>query len=190
MSTSLKNELEPKMKWEIDNSWTLFLDRDGVINERIFSGYVQKPDEFVLRNDFGKIAAFLAQKFQLILVVTNQQGIAKGLMSERNLFDVHDYMIGQIEKVKGRVDHIYFASNAKGDILDRRKPNPAMAMEAKVSFPQIDFNKSIMIGDTDSDIRFGQELGMKTVLLRSKEKVSVQADLEIDSLEELKFVIE
>src|SRR5574343_628673 len=75
--------------WNIDASWTLFLDRDGVINERIMSGYVTSIEEFhFLPGVISAINQF-TQVFQYIFVVTNQQGIAKGLMSERNLSEIH-----------------------------------------------------------------------------------------------------
>lgn len=173
------------MNWEIDDNWTLFLDRDGVINERIFGGYVTAPSDFVFRTDFLDVIPGLSEKFRRIFIVTNQQGIAKGLMEKRNLLEIHDFMLSEIEKHGGRIDEIFFASNLKGEHPDRRKPGAVMALEAKEIYPEIDFERSLMIGDTDSDIRFGKNLGMKTVLLRSEEKIVEKADLEIDSLTEL-----
>ncbi len=173
------------MNWEIDDKWTLFLDRDGVINQRIFGGYVTRPEDFIFRPDFLEAISFLTEKFGRIFVVTNQQGIGKGLMTNRNLFDIHDFMLTKIKEHGGRIDEVFFASNLKGETPDRRKPNASMAQEAKENFPEVDFRLSVMIGDTDSDIKFGKELGMKTVLLRSEEKVTEKADLEIESLTEL-----
>jgi len=64
----------------------------------------------------------------------------------------------------------------------RRKPLAAMGFEAKALFPEIDFTKSIMVGDTDSDVVFGKALGMKTVLVRSAEVTKEVPDVTVDSL--------
>lgn len=175
--------------WQINNSWTLFLDRDGVINERIFGGYITQVNEFNFTKGAVEAIVALSSIFNRIVVVTNQQGIAKGLMSERNLLDIHDYMCEEIKLAGGHIDACFFASNLKGAGSDRRKPDPAMAIEAKEIFSDIDFSRSIMVGDTDSDIRFGRNLGMKTVLVRSEEKVSEKADIEVDSLLEFEKLI-
>lgn len=176
--------------WKIDKSWTLFLDRDGVINQRIFGGYVLDKESFVFQQGVLDAIAQLSLKFGRIIVVTNQQGIAKNLMTERNLLDIHNYMVEQIEARGGKVDAVYFASNMKGEMVnDRRKPNPSMALEAKERFEEINFEYAVMVGDTDSDILFGKNLGMKTVLIQSKEVIHEKADLTVSSLQELKEIL-
>ena len=93
--------------WQIDRTWTLFLDRDGVINKRIFGGYITTPSDFeFLPNAETAIAGF-SKYFNRIIVVTNQQGIGKGLMTERNLFEIHSYMCDQIHLVGGKIDKCY-----------------------------------------------------------------------------------
>jgi histidinol-phosphate phosphatase family protein len=173
----------------VDKSWTLFLDRDGVINERIFGGYVTSADEFKFLPGVLEFLKRVEPLFGKIIVVTNQQGVAKGLMSERNLNAVHEFMIEKIRSNGGRISKVYAATNMRGAKVDRRKPNPAMAIEAKGDFNDIDFNRSIMVGDTDSDILFGKNLGMKTVLIRSAEKIEQKADYTLNSLAELKDII-
>ena len=66
-----------------------------------------------------------------------------------------------------------------------RKPNSGMALKAKEEFPEVDFSKSIMVGDTDSDILFGMNLGMKTVRIKTVEPIKVESDLTLNSLREL-----
>jgi histidinol-phosphate phosphatase family protein len=171
--------------WQIDRTWTLFLDRDGVINKRIFGGYITTPNDFeFLPNAETAIAGF-SKYFNRIIVVTNQQGIGKGLMTERNLFEIHSYMCDQIHLVGGKIDKCYFAPNLKGAEEDLRKPKPAMAEMAKFEFPEIQFEHSVMVGDTDSDILFGKNLGMKTVRIKTTEPISVEADLTLDQLYDL-----
>lgn len=171
-------------EWQPDDSWTLFLDRDGVINERIFGAYVTCPEEFVFKVGVKESLRKLASLFGRIIVVTNQQGVAKQLMSASNLSEVHRYMMDQVNRSGGRIDYCLAATNRQGEQPDRRKPGPSMAEEAKELFPEIDFEKAVMVGDTDSDIRFGKNLGMRTVLVLSEENTQEKADVEVESLAE------
>lgn len=173
------------MRWNIDESWTLFLDRDGVINKRNYNGYITKSDEFEFTPSALEAISILSEIFKHIIIVTNQQGIAKKIMTQRNLEDIHRYMVKEIKNKDGRIDAIYFADNFRNAEFDRRKPNPDMALEAKKDFPDICFEKSVMVGDTNSDLLFGMNLGMKTVLVKSEEHTTVIPDLEINNLMEL-----
>jgi HAD superfamily hydrolase (TIGR01662 family) len=94
-------------------------------------------------------------------------------------------MLEEIQKVGGKVDQVYFAPELKSDVHSTRKPKPDMALKAKNDFPEIIFEKSIMVGDTDSDIEFGRNLGMKTVRILSEEEICVEADLNVASLYKL-----
>lgn len=170
--------------WHLDGSWTLFLDRDGVINERIMNDYVKRRDEFVLLPGVAKAIAKANKLFSYVFVVTNQQGIGKGLMTERNLSEIHSYCSELLKLENARIDRYYFAPNLASENAALRKPNPGMAILAKQEFPSIDFHKSIMVGDSDSDIEFGRKLGMKTVFIRHTSFLEHQtADLTCDSLE-------
>ena len=168
--------------WNIDRTWTLFLDRDGVINERIMGGYVTSPAEFEFLPGVLDAIALFSRQFHRIFVVTNQQGIGKGIMTERNLLEIHAYMMDEIYIAGGKIDKCFFAPNVKGDPEDLRKPNPAMAEMAKFEFPEIEFERSIMIGDTDTDIAFGKNLGMKTVRIKTSEPIEIDADVTCTSL--------
>ncbi|MBB78593.1 MAG: phosphatase [Crocinitomicaceae bacterium] len=172
-------------KWGIDNTWTLFLDRDGVINERIFGGYVTKISEFVFLENSVQAIATLSNFFGLTFVVTNQQGIGKGIMTEGNLLDIHTYMCNEIVKNGGMINKCFFASNLIGDENDFRKPKPKMGELAKFEFPKVNFERSLMVGDTDTDIEFGKNLGMRTVRIKTEEPIGIEADLTVSSLFEL-----
>lgn len=169
----------------IDESWTLFIDRDGVINERNFDGYITTPENFKFLPGAIDGLKRLRKSFGRIIIVTNQQGVGKGLMTERNLQDLHGYMIEKLEESGVEIDAIYAATNIRGARNDRRKPRPNMALEARREFPNINFSKSVMIGDTDGDIRFGMNLGMKTVLIQSDEKVNGQPHYIVNNIEQL-----
>ncbi len=176
--------------WNIDQTWTLFLDRDGVINVRKFGGYITKVSEFEFLSNAKEAIVSLSNFFQLTIVVTNQQGIAKGIMTDRNVLEIHTYMCDQIQQAGGKIDKCYFAPNRKGAENDMRKPTPVMAELAKMHYPQINFKRCVMVGDTDTDIEFGRNLGMKTVRIKTEEPIGLEADLTVSSLSEFANLIE
>ncbi len=178
------------MDWKniINNDWTLFLDRDGVINDRIIDGYVTNINEF--RFLPGVLDAFriFDKKFGKIIVVTNQQGVGKGIMKNEDVENVHNFMIQQITSNEGRIDKVYFCPQLKSVADNYRKPSPKMAFFAKNDFPQIDFEKSIMIGDMSSDIEFGKNSGMRTIFIGDNE-LNITPDDRFDSLYEFAKII-
>ena len=159
------------MDWKntIDNDWTLFLDRDGVINVRIIDGYVTKIEEFEFLPDVIEAFKIFKNKFNRIIVVTHPQGVVKGLMTEDDVKKVHDFMINELENHDGKIDKVYFCPQLKSVPDNYRKPSPKMAYMAKEDFPEIDFSKSIMIGDMNSDVEFGKNAGMMTVFIGDNE---------------------
>lgn len=171
------------MKFEIDASWTLFLDRDGVINQRILGDYVKSPETFKLLEGVGEAIARANQLFGHVVVVTNQQGIGKGLMTTCNLNDVHRYCTELLSGFQAHIDAYYHAPALSSESSELRKPKTGMAYLAKKDFPSIDFSKSIMVGDSHSDIEFGKNLGMKTVFI-SQSETHQDADLTCASLYE------
>lgn len=166
----------------IDKTWTLFLDRDGVINERIVGSYVKHTEEFIFLPGVPDTIAGFSQIFGRIIVVTNQQGIGKGYMTECNLSEVHDYMRNQIESAGGKFDAILHAPQLAVENSSFRKPEPGMGLQAKELFPEIDFAKSIMVGDSDSDIAFGKNLGMITVRIGKEKDAIEKSDYYCDKL--------
>lgn len=148
-----------------DRSWTLFLDRDGVINVRLMADYVKSSAEFELLPGVAQAIEKANSVFGKVVVVTNQQGIGKGIMTERNLSDIHAYCDTLLADSNGKIDAYYFAPALSTENSELRKPNTGMAQLAKQQFPQIEFNKSVLIGDSDSDIEFGKRLGMYTVFI-------------------------
>ncbi|GAB5540106.1 MAG: D-glycero-alpha-D-manno-heptose-1,7-bisphosphate 7-phosphatase [Salibacteraceae bacterium] len=145
---------------EIDNSWTLFLDRDGVINQRLENDYVKTWNEFEFLRGVMEALAVAKGLFKTIVIVTNQQGIGKGIMTESDLKDIHTRMVKAIESSGGRIDKVYHCPELATANPDCRKPNVGMAMSAKQDFPEIDFKRSLMVGDSPSDMEFAQRLEM------------------------------
>lgn len=146
-----------------DKSWTLFLDRDGVINYKIINDYVRTWEHFRFEDGALSALKLLSGIFNRIIVVTNQQGIGKGLYTHSELDNIHFQMLEKVGKAGGRIDKIYYCPDLAIENPVCRKPNPGMAYKAKSDFPEIDFKKSVMVGDSVCDMEFGKKLGMHLV---------------------------
>lgn len=176
-----------------DSSWTLFLDRDGVINRKLPEAYVRVWEEFeflpgVLEN-FKILTSYFAHTF----LVTNQQGIGKGLMEEKMLIEIHNKMQNNLNKHGGDFDGVYYCPHLANDSsCTCRKPQSGMALEAKKAFPKIDFAQSLMIGDADTDMIFGKKLGMTTIqILPNSSHIQrhPMADYQLESLTEFALTL-
>ncbi len=148
----------------IDHSWTLFLDRDGVINHDKDNDYIRNWEEFCFYDTTLEALAILAKHFHRIVVTTNQKGVGKGLMTVDDLTDIHTNMISQIEASGGRIDKVYYCSDLSNDSVNR-KPNPGMAFQAKEDYADIDLSKSLIVGNRISDMGFGRNAGINTVFV-------------------------
>ena len=150
----------------INNDWTLFLDRDGVINRRIVDGYVTCWEEFEFLPGVMEAMEIFEKKFKYVIVVTNQQGIGKGLMTKEQVDAIHFSMMAEISEHSGcDIDAILVCPQLASDPDNYRKPNPKMAYYAQELFPDIDLKKSVMVGDGQTDIEFGRNAGTKTVFI-------------------------
>ncbi len=171
-------------RYPIDKSWTLFLDRDGVINRRIIDDYVKNPDEFEFLPNVQNAIKICSEFFGRIFIVTNQQGIGKGLMTIEQLEEVHEKLLKGITLAGGRIDQIYFCPELADSNHPNRKPEIGMAVHAQKDFPEIDFSKSIMVGDSISDMEFGRKAGMVNVFIAPK-NTQIDKNLIIYSYESL-----
>jgi D-glycero-alpha-D-manno-heptose 1-phosphate guanylyltransferase len=149
---------------KVDKSWTLFLDRDGVINKEIVGSYILNWDGFTFSEGVLQALKILAEKVGTIVVISNQRGIGKGLMKEQDLTNIHHNLLNEVAKANGRIDHFFYCTDKDNNCFNR-KPNPGMALQAKAMFPNIDFSKTIMVGNKPSDMRFGRAAGAYTVFL-------------------------
>jgi histidinol-phosphate phosphatase family protein len=157
----------------IDHTWSLFLDRDGVINRRREGDYVKKWEEFEFLPGVLPAIAKLTHIFGKLFVVTNQQGIGKGLMRESDLEIIHDQMLREVRVSGGKIQKVYYSPFRDEENSVFRKPNIGLARKAKIDFPEINFDKSIMAGDSVTDMKFGKNAGMLTVFITSdKSQVS------------------
>ncbi|MBI3717911.1 MAG: HAD-IIIA family hydrolase [Sphingobacteriales bacterium] len=156
----------PKPLPAIDHSWTLFLDRDGVLNHEKHNDYIRSWDEFTFYDGVPEALKLFNPKFKHIVIVTNQKGVGKGWMTLESLLNINHEMTSAIEAAGGRIDSIYFCTDLE-ETSPNRKPNTGMGNQAQKDFPSINFSKSIMIGNTLSDMEFGRRLGMFTVFLKT-----------------------
>lgn len=170
--------------------WTLFLDRDGVINRRLIDDYVKLPIEFEYLHDSPKHIAEMSQLFRYTFVVTNQQGVGKGLMSFEDVETIHGILQEDVNKKGGQIDCFYVCPSLAAANSPYRKPEIGMALQAQQSFSAVDFTKSIMVGDSQSDMEFGRNAGMKTVFVSDdKDYTNSEIDYVVYSLEELNVLL-
>ena len=169
----------------ITPEWTLFLDRDGVINEEKIGEYILHWEYFIFSKGVLDIFKKLSSTFGRIIIVTNQKGVGKGLMTQEALDSIHYEMQREVGIVGGRIDKIYACTDLD-DESPYRKPNHGMALQARQDFPDTDFSKSIMVGNKLSDMRFGRRAGMHTVFVATTNPETPfphpDIDLRFDSL--------
>ena len=167
----------------IDNSWTLFLDRDGVINKKIEGGYVTNINDFKFLPRVLEAICILSHQFHKIIIVTNQQGIGKGIMSCSDLENIHQHLKQEVSHHKGRIDAIYCAPNLAKENNLMRKPNIGMALAAQKDYCSIDLKKSIMVGDSVSDMLFAKNSSMFGVFIgKNKDYYSISSLFELSQL--------
>ncbi len=166
---------------QINKTWTLFLDRDGVINYEKQKDYIHSWEEFKFYEGVLIAMKKFSEIFHRIIVVTNQKGVGKGLTKLDDLHSIHANMEREIKKSGGRIDAVYYCSDLD-DNSPFRKPNPGMGLQAVKQFPDIDLAKSIMVGNTISDMEFGRNLGTYTVFLPTTRPDVDLTDKRIDAV--------
>ena len=147
------------------NPRTVFLDRDGVLNEKMPEGlYVTRWEEFHILPGVPEAIACLNHAGLRVLVVSNQRGIALGKYTPADVEAIHANLQALLKTHGARVDAFYFCPHDKGACACR-KPLPGMFEQARRDFPEVVAAESVMIGDSLSDIEFGRRLGMRTVFI-------------------------
>ncbi len=141
----------------------MFLDRDGVLNRKALpNDYVKDWGEFSWLPGARDAVARLGRAGARVLIATNQQGVARGLIRPAALADLHARLVGEVEAAGGRIAGVYVCPHLAGT-CDCRKPLPGLFYQARRDFPDIAFNRAVMVGDSPLDIEAGRGLGMRTV---------------------------
>jgi histidinol-phosphate phosphatase family protein len=157
---------KPSSKIDIFGYNTLFIDRDGTINQHRPNDYVKSWTEFEFLPGILDLLAACNKRFTHIIMITNQRGVGKNIMTESELNRLHENMLSEIKKYGGRIDKVYYCTAISDDDINR-KPNIGVALQAKQDFPNIDFSKAIMLGDSECDRVFAQRLGAKMLFITS-----------------------
>jgi D-glycero-D-manno-heptose 1,7-bisphosphate phosphatase len=146
----------------------IFLDRDGVINVRLPDGaYVTKWEEFVFRDGAVEGMRLFGREGYSLIVVTNQRGIGRGIMTEDDLADIHGRMEAHLEREGVSLTAIYHCPHDHAARCGCRKPKPGMLLAAIEKF-DIDGARSLIVGDSTSDIEAGRAAGVGGVLIVSE----------------------
>jgi D-glycero-D-manno-heptose 1,7-bisphosphate phosphatase len=140
-------------------SKALFIDRDGVIN--VDKGHVYLSEDFEFSKGIFDLCRMYADKDYLILVITNQAGIAKGIYTEADFLKLTDWMIGQFNNKGITISKVYHCPHHP-DITGPcqcRKPNPGMILQAIKEF-DLNISECVLIGDKESDLEAGRRAGI------------------------------
>jgi D-glycero-D-manno-heptose 1,7-bisphosphate phosphatase len=158
--------------------WTAFLDRDGTINQKPpAGGYVLVPEQLRLLPGADAAIRRLNQAGWRVVVVTNQRGIARGVMSEDDLRQVHERLLELLSDGGATVDRIYHCPHEVGT-CSCRKPGTGLLERAREDDPEIAFERAVMIGDSQIDVDAGRAAGVRTVAIGSAAGASYEvADL-------------
>jgi D-glycero-D-manno-heptose 1,7-bisphosphate phosphatase len=142
---------------------TVFLDRDGVIN-RLRSDYVLSWDTFEFLPGAKEAIALLNAVGMRVVVVTNQRAVARGLLSDNALSVIHARMRAELAEAGAALDAVYVCPHDKA-VCDCRKPEIGLFLQAQRDFPAITFNRSVVIGDSLSDMQAGSHLACRLLLI-------------------------
>lgn len=173
----------------------LFLDRDGVINKE--KNYLYKMDEFEFIDGVFNTLSFFQKKGFLLFVITNQSGIARGYYSEKDFNNLTDWMTKEFVRKGIYITKVYYCpyhfENGFGKYKKEsffRKPNPGMILQARDEF-NIDLEKSILVGDKETDIEAGINAGIKyNILVKSGHEINSGSTKAYCILESIKYLPE
>jgi D-glycero-D-manno-heptose 1,7-bisphosphate phosphatase len=171
----ISSESEPRRS-------AVFFDRDGVVNRRRIDDYVKEWTEFEFLPEVFSVLPRVHDAGYLAVLVTNQRGIARGLMTLETLEEIHTTMQRELRKWgSGGFDAIYFCPHGRDAGCACRKPLPGMLLQAAREH-RIDLAASWMIGDSESDIEAGRAAGCRTILI-SDAPVDSTADAVVRDLD-------
>ena len=163
---------------------TLFLDRDGVIN--IEKNYLHKQEDFEFIDGIFELCKFYQDKGYLIVVVTNQSGIARGYYSESDFANLSTWMIDAFSSKGIKISQVYHCPHhpdISGE-CECRKPHPGMLLKAEKEL-NIDLSKSLLVGDSERDITAAHRAGVKETYLFTQDVKTTEATKNIHSLRSL-----
>lgn len=149
----------------------IFLDRDGIINERVVGDYVREWKQFRFVAGIKKLILELSKLGIPIIVVSNQSGVGKGLMRESTLRAMTRRFVSEFAEAGGRIDAVYYCPHTPDEACSCRKPQAGLLLEAAREW-NIDLGRSVLIGDSISDIEAARRAHCRAVHFVPDDQVS------------------
>jgi D-sedoheptulose 7-phosphate isomerase len=160
----------------------ILIDRDGVINERIVDGYVTEWEHFQFRDGIKRAMASLAELDCPIIVVSNQAGVGKRLISPLALQEITNRFVTTLKESGARVDAVYYCPHTADQNCSCRKPRTGL-LEAAARDWKLDLTRSVLIGDSESDLQAARTSNCRAMLVSSHHsdsgRVEVNKHLEL-----------
>lgn len=171
----------------VGREWCLFLDRDGVINRRIVGDYVRNWRDFEWMPRAELAIATLRAWAPHVVVVTNQQGIGKGLMSSDDVAEIHRHLEDDLAGFGVQVDAFQVCPHLELAHCACRKPKPGLILDWLRDHPGTDPSLSVMAGDSQSDLELAHNVaasvgGCASIHIGGPTDVDITADASFDSL--------
>ncbi|NCD33762.1 MAG: HAD family hydrolase [Spartobacteria bacterium] len=165
----------------------VFFDRDGIINQSPGPGYVEHVDDFHLIPAFIDALRIVKKHHRLAIVISNQRGVSRGIMSAKTVDAIHDKLQRSLQNHGLAMDAIYYCPHNHNE-CDCRKPKPGMLLRASEDW-HIDLAHSLMVGDSESDVEAGHRAGCRTVRVHPDASQSA-AEYRIHEMQELPDLLE
>lgn len=137
----------------------VLLDRDGTLNVQVVGDYVRRPEDLVILPGAARAVARLGQAGCRVVVVTNQRGVARGLMTLGDVDAVHERLRARLAEDGGHLDAILVCPHEAGE-CDCRKPRPGLVLEALRRAPWARPGRCLLVGDSDSDLEAAAAAGV------------------------------
>lgn len=153
----------------------VFLDRDGVLNENR-ADYVRSWEQVVILPGVFEAMQRLAASPFVVVVVTNQSAVGRGLLTEETLAAIHQGIVREVQQAGGRIDAVYACPHRPEDGCTCRKPQPGMLLQAAQDL-DIDLERSYLVGDAVSDMEAAVAAGSHPVMVRTGRGARQQAGL-------------
>ena len=154
----------------------IFLDRDGVINSDVGHYYIYRVEDFIINKGIINSLKRFQDAGYLLIIISNQGGVAKGIYSCKDVTKVHDYLETRLKENGILLKEIYYCPHHESVAsCECRKPSPYMINEAIQKY-NIDINSSYLIGDSKRDIEAAEAAGVKGIKIEANEDISIYCD--------------
>lgn len=154
----------------------IFLDRDGVINRRIVGGYITNWTEFKFVRGIKSVLAKLSKMGTPLIVLSNQAGVGKGIVMRAALECITKRFVAELAEAGARIDAVYYCPHIPSENCRCRKPKPGLLRRAATNW-RLDLKRSVLIGDSLSDLEAARAVGCRAILLASRLRSLPQSQL-------------